>query len=139
MTSNVVAVPVPTGSVPTQAKDSGVKVVQKVTVTQGPQKAKPKTKKPKTKKIGVGSTRKEYSLLRKALFAAFRKAKKSDYTEANSQIKKIPTKERRAARKSLIDKLQAKLRQLRQQLPSGSKLKKAQLEHLISKAKTLKW
>ena len=109
----------------------GLKVIQKVNVQQ--------TIKKKKRVTGVTARRKEYNKMKKALLAAFRKAKKDAYGAENDKIKKIPSKERKAARQKLRQELQDKLNRLKKHLPSAAKLKRSAIDKLISAAKQLKW
>ena len=110
-----------------------LKIIQKVTVHQ-------ETKIKKKKKTSqITAKRKEYNKLKKALLAVFRKSKKASYTEENKKIKTIPMKERKDVRQKPKTQLEEKLSNLKKQLPSSAKLKIAEIEKLISKAKILKW
>ena len=82
---------------------------------------------------------KQYNKLKRELIAAFKKAKKQQYTLSNSKIKKIPVKDRKVARRKLKQELQARLQELKKRLPSASKLTRAGIEKLIAAAKLLKW
>ena len=117
-----------------RGKDTAAKIIQKVTIQQGV-----KAEKKKKKVSALSAKRKEYNALKKALLATFKKRKRETYKVGNERIKKVPTKERKAARQLLKKRLQEKLAELKKQLPAASKLKKAALDKLISLAKTLKW
>ena len=73
------------------------------------------------------------------LLAAFRKAKKESYDRAKAEFKKVPAKERKDARRKLKKELDDKLKQLKKQLPSAARLKRSDIDKLISIAKQLKW
>jgi hypothetical protein len=118
--------------IPVKKAQPGLKVIQKVTVEQ--------TMKSKKKKVtGVAAKRKEYNKMKKVLLASFRKAKKASYSTENERIKKIPSKERKAARQKLQQELKDKLTQLMKRLPPAAKLKRSAIDKLISVAKQLKW
>ena len=117
--------------VPLKKAQPGLKVIQKVNVEQAISKKK--------KVTGVTAKRKEYNRLKKTLLAAFRKAKKDSYGVENAKIKKIPSKERKAARQKLRQELTEKLNRLKKSLPSAAKLKRSAIDRLISVAKQLKW
>ena len=73
--------------------------------------------------------------IRKALSAE----KKASYTKANEKIKKLPAKERAAARKKIKSDLKAKLAGLLKQMPAAGKKKHDELEALLTKVRKLKW
>ena len=108
-------------------------IIQKVTVQQ-----ETKIKK-KTRVSPVASKRKEYTKIKRELLAAFRKAKKASYDRAKAEFKKVPAKERKEARQKLKKELDDKLKQLKKQLPSAARLKRSDIDKLISIAKQLKW
>lgn len=116
--------------VPGKTKSSGLKVIQKVNVTQ-----QSKVK----KKSSVGKKRKEYNRLKKALLAVLKKSKTDTYKQQNESIKKLPLSQRKSARSKLKKELQERLAKLKQKLPSSSKLKTKELDRLISLVKTIKW
>ena len=113
----------------------GLKVIQKVNVGQ---KVKKSTKKPKKKSV-IAQRRKDYNKLKKELLARIRKEKSESYKTENSKIKAMPSKERAAARKALKQQLQARFERVKKQFPGSSKLKRKDLDRLISLAKTIKW
>ena len=122
--------------VPAKEKDTdkkpGISVVQKVTVKQN----EPKTKK---RKSTITAKRKEYNALKRKTIAAIQKGKTAAYKRENEVIKKMPVKQRKAARAKLKATLQDRKNALVKQLPKAGKMTLADLAVLISKVKKLKW
>ena len=132
--SGAIPIPIPIPGAAPRGKDTGTKITQKVIVQQGV-----KATKKKKRVSALTAKRKEYNALKKQLLAAFKKRKQETYKAENAKIKSVPTKERKAARQKLKQRLQQKLAELKKRLPAASKLKHQQLDKLISLAKTLKW
>ena len=88
---------------------------------------------------GVVNRKKEYNLLKKELKKQFTKLKREKFKSGSAEIKKLPPKERKAARASLKKDLTDKLRALISKMPSATKKSAGELEKLIGIIKRLKW
>ena len=83
--------------------------------------------------------KKEYNSLKKKLKKRFSELKREKFKTGNSEIKKLPPKERKAARARLTKDLTDKLRALISKMPSATKKSVGELEKLIGIIKRLKW
>ena len=83
--------------------------------------------------------RREYNALKTKAKKQITTGKKAHYTRENARIKKLPTKQRVAARKRVKEQLKNKQRELLKKMPAAGRLKLADLVALISKVKTIKW
>jgi hypothetical protein len=110
-------------------------VKQTVKQVQGPDK--PKRKK---RKAGIGKSRKEYNAIKKEVKSRLTAQKKVTFEKHNARIKKLPAKERAAARKKLRAELKARHSRLVKQLKTGKSLKTLDaITAAIRVAKKLKW
>jgi hypothetical protein len=110
-------------------------VKQTVKQVQGPDKPKRKKRKP-----GVGKSRKEYNAIKKEVKSRLTAQKKVTFEKHNARIKKLPAKERAAARKKLRAELKARHSRLVKQLRTGKSLKTMDaITAAIRVAKKLKW
>ena len=108
---------------------------QTVKQIQGKDKAKRKKR-----KGGIGKSRKEYNAIKKEVKARLTAQKKVTFEKHNARIKKLPAKERAAARKKLRAELKARHSKLVKQLKTGKSLKTLEAIHAaVSIAKKLKW
>ena len=95
-----------------------------------------KTTAPKVKKQQL---RKRYTTLKTETRKRIKAGKKAHYTRENDRIKKLPVKQRKAARAKLKAELSKREKTLLKSLPAASKMKVADLRKLISRTKQLKW
>ena len=108
---------------------------QTVKQVHGPDK--PKRKK---RKAGIGKSRKEYNAIKREVKSRLTAQKKVTFEKHNARIKKLPAKERAAARKKLRAELKARHSKLVKQLKTGKSLKTLDaITAAIRVAKKLKW
>ena len=93
----------------------------------------------KSTKRAVVTKRKEYNTAKAAAKKLFTTQKNAFYKSENEKIKKMPAKQRKAARQKLRQQIKAKHAGLLKQLPAAGKLKFGEITKLISRAKSLKW
>ena len=102
---------------------------------QGPDKPKRKKRKP-----GIGKSRKEYNAIKREVKSRLTAQKKTTFEKHNARIKKLPAKERAAARKKLRAELKARHSRLVKQMKTGKSLKTLDaIAAAIRVAKKLKW
>jgi hypothetical protein len=135
-------VPVPSlgaSAVATKAKDEIPKIyiknIAKAVANEKKVRFK-KTSEPKTKKRAL---KKQYTSLKAETRKRIKSGKKAHYTRENAKIKKLPVKQRKAARSKLKAELSKREKALLKSLPPAGKMKLADLRRLISKTKLLKW
>ena len=91
----------------------------------------------KTQKSAFTKAKKEYSQYRKKAMANLKAENKEIRKRESAKIKKMPTKDRAAARKKLTAALKERTNELKKQLPSKV-VSPGQLRNLMGKFRTLK-
>ena len=124
-------------AVPVKAKP-GVVIKQIVRQEVGAKKAR-KKKIAKAQKSSVKEARTEYNQLKKALRKRLMETKKNAYKAEAPRIKKLPSKERAAARKALRARLKQEHAAKLKQLPTVGRKKYTDIISLIRKLKVIKW
>ena len=90
-------------------------------------------------KVKKRQLRKQYTSLKTETRKRIKAGKKAHYSRENDKIKKLPVKQRKAARAKLKAELSKREKTLLKSLPPASKMKVADLRKLISRTKQLKW
>jgi hypothetical protein len=133
--SGIVQVPMRQPIRPPEKQKPQIVVKQTVKQVQGPDK--PKRRK---RKAGVGKSRKEYNAIKKEVKSRLTAQKNVTFEKHNARIKKLPAKERAAARKKLRAELKARHSRLVKQLRTGKSLKTIDaITAAIRVAKRIKW
>ena len=116
----------------------GVVIKQIVRQEVGTKKARKKKIK-KAQKSSVKQARTEYNQLKKALRKRLAELKKSAYKGEAPRIKKLPSKERAAARKALRTRIKQEHDAKLKQLPTVGRKRYTDIIALINKLKKFKW
>ena len=116
----------------------GVVIKQIVRQEVGTKKARKKKIK-KSQKSSVKQAKTEYNQLKKALRKRLAELKKTAYKAEAPRIKKLPSKERAAARKALRTRLKQEHDAKLKQLPTVGRKRYTDIIALVNRLKKLKW
>jgi uncharacterized protein YfaQ (DUF2300 family) len=88
----------------------------------------------------IAKLKKQYTAAKKQLHKELATKRKLDYEKQNTSIKRLPTKQRKEARKKLRSVLTKKMKQLKSALLPLSRLKNpGDVEQAIKSMKKIKW
>jgi len=138
MVPQVISGIAPGASKKTAAEKAGIVIKQNVKQVVNERKRRKKSSQTADKR-SVVNRKKEYNALKKELKKRFTELKREKFKSGSAEIKKLPPKERKAARASLKKELTDKLRALISKMPSATKKSAGELEKLIGIIKRLKW
>jgi hypothetical protein len=127
------------GQAQKQAQPSQIIVKQTVKQVVGAEKKSRKKKVKAGERSSLKRIKNEYSTAKKKVKKDIIAAKKKYYAQENEKIKKLPTKERVAARKKLKAEIKKKQIELTKSMPSTGRMKYNDVAALIRKIKQLKW
>jgi hypothetical protein len=128
-----------TSAVATKAKDEIPKIYIKNVAKAIANERKVRKTKVSKSKVSKRALKKQYTTLKAETRKRIKQGKKAHYARENESIKKLPVKERKAARAKLKAELSKREKVLMKSLPSAAKMKVADLRRLIVKTKSLKW
>jgi hypothetical protein len=91
------------------------------------------------RRAGLQKAKKLYNTLKRKTIKAIKRGRSSHYKSENEKIKKLPVKQRKAARAILRKKLKNRESKLVEQLPSSSRMKAGDLVRVTKLARKLRW